>query len=94
MKGLDEDLAEAVDKAFYENYKTWKNDHPNASTGQQVNLHIRKSFIPNQIRQWVGSWKAHLGDRATPQVLVDVITRKGLSPATELKDQIQREFQL
>ena len=46
MKGLDEDLAEAVDKAFYENYKTWKNDHPNASTGQQVNLHIRTIFYP------------------------------------------------
>ena len=36
ISGLDENLAEAVDTAFYESYKTWKNDHPIASTRQQV----------------------------------------------------------
>ena len=40
-KGLDEELAEAVDKDFYENYKMWKTDHPNATTRQQVNLLLR-----------------------------------------------------
>ena len=47
IKGLDEDLADSVDKAFYESYKTWKNDHPNASTRQQVDLPIRIIFDPN-----------------------------------------------
>ena len=47
-----------------------------------------------QIRQWVKSWNAHLGVRATPKTLVDAITRKGLAEATALKDQIKREFQL
>ena len=37
-KGLDEELAAAVDKDFYENYKRWKMDHCNARTRQQVNL--------------------------------------------------------
>ena len=41
-KGLDEELAEAVDKYFYESYKRWKLDHPNASTRQQVNLPCRR----------------------------------------------------
>ena len=36
FKGLDEELAQAVNEAFYESYKTWKMDHPNASTGLQV----------------------------------------------------------
>ena len=40
-KGLDEDLAEAVDKKFYEDYKTWKKDNPTANTNQQVNFPIR-----------------------------------------------------
>ena len=43
-KGLDEELAEAVDKDFYENYKTWKTDHPNASTRQQVICNLPESF--------------------------------------------------
>ena len=34
--GLDEELAEAVDGAFYESYRTWKHDNPTASTRQQV----------------------------------------------------------
>ena len=47
-----------------------------------------------QIRQWVKSWNAHLGDIATPKTLVDAITRKGVTEATALKHQIVREFQL
>ena len=91
---MDENLAEAVDKAFYESYKTWKNDHPTASTRQQVNYPPEQILTKNQIRQWVSCWKAHLGDRATPQVLVDIITRKRLTEATHLKDQIKKEFEL
>ena len=41
-KGLDEELAEAVDKDFYENYKMWKTDHPNATTRQQVKFPDQK----------------------------------------------------
>ena len=40
-KGLDEELADAVDEAFYESYKRWKMNHPNANTWQQVIEHIR-----------------------------------------------------
>ena len=36
ISGLDEELANAIDKAFYDRYKTWKLDNPNASTRQQV----------------------------------------------------------
>ena len=36
FSGLDEELANAIDKAFYDRYKTWKLDNPNASTRQQV----------------------------------------------------------
>ena len=42
IKGLDETIAEAVAVAFYESYTTWKMDHPNASTRQQVNLPTKK----------------------------------------------------
>ena len=96
IEGLDEDLAYAVDKSFYENYKRWKNDHPFASTGQQVNFPIETNvcLTQNQIRQWVGCWNAHLGDRATPQALVDLITKKGVTQATQLKDELKREFHL
>ena len=91
---MDEDLADAVDNAFYEHYRTWKLDHPDASTNKQVNCPNEANFMtPNQIRQWVDSWYAHFGDRATPKALVGVITRKKLTQATELKDKIER-FQL
>ena len=92
FKGLDIELADAVSQDFCENYETWKKDNPSTSTRQQVNS--EQILIPNQIRQWVRSWSSHLGDRATPKDLVDVITRKGLSEATKLKDQIKSEFQL
>merc|ERR1711971_108810 len=64
--GLDEELAEAIKKDFYESYNRWKTDHPNASTRKQI-------------RQWVESWNAHLGDRATPIALVDAVNRKRLT---------------
>ena len=54
IKGLDEDLADSVDKAFYESYKTWKNDHSNASTRQQVDLPIRIIFWPQS--RFVSGW--------------------------------------
>jgi len=79
--GLDEELAEAVDPEFYRNYKNWKQDNPTASTRQQV-------------RHWVASWHAHLRDRATPGHLVNAITKKGLAEATQLRDQVIREFHL
>ena len=34
--GLEEDLAEAIDKDFYESYKTWTLDNQNASSSQKV----------------------------------------------------------
>ena len=39
-------------------------------------------------------WRAHLGDRATPQALVDVITRKRVEAAYNLKRLIEKEFGL
>ena len=44
IQGLDEELAEAVDRDFYEHYDTWKMDHPSASTKQQVNFPIKTSL--------------------------------------------------
>ena len=40
------------------------------------------------------SWKAHLGDKATPKALVDIITKKELTQANNLRDQIKKEFKL
>ena len=42
------------------------------------------------------SWQSHLGDRATPKDLVDVIVKKKeeLPNATELKDQIKKVFNI
>ena len=37
--GLEEDLAEAIDKNFYEFYKRWTLDNPNASSSQKVNIY-------------------------------------------------------
>ena len=37
IKGLDEDLAEAVSDKFFEYYKTWKIDHPDCGKKEQVN---------------------------------------------------------
>ena len=34
--GLEEELAEAIDKDFYDSYKTWTLDNQNASSSQKV----------------------------------------------------------
>ena len=35
-RGLEEELAEAIDKAFYNSYKTWTLYNQNASSSQKV----------------------------------------------------------
>ena len=53
LKGLDEELADAVGEAFCEFYKTWKMDHPNANTWQQVIYPITASrFSPSWTLQY------------------------------------------
>ena len=44
---MDEELARAVKKTFYESYKTWKIDHPNDGKKKQVNLLIRMNINSN-----------------------------------------------
>ena len=53
-------------------------------------------YVHVQIRQWVRSWLSHLGDRATPEALVDVINRnkKKVNAAILLRDEVKREFNL
>ena len=94
FEGLDIELADAIHKDFCENYETWRKDNPNTSTRQQVISFAKFSLTPDQIRQWVRSWHAHLGERATPSAIVDAIIKKRLAAATQLKDQIKREFEL
>jgi len=67
--------------------------------GNRIGTELRKQDNPRasnrqQVRQWVASWHAHLGDRATPGHLVNAITKKGLAEATQLRDQVIREFHL
>ena len=52
ISGLDEELASAV--ASYGDYKTWKSDHPNSSTKQQVMMEPSK-HIQSLIRSGNGS---------------------------------------
>ena len=42
------------------------------------------------------SWVSHLGDRATPEALVDVINKnkKKVNAAILLRDEVKREFNL
>ena len=47
-----------------------------------------------QIRQWVRSWRAHLGEGATPEAIVEVINKKKLKSATLLRDEVMKEFNL
>ena len=54
--------------------------------------HIMLSSI--KVRQWVRSWKAHLGKEATPKALVDAIVKKKVGEANNLKDKIKTEFNL
>ena len=49
--------------------------------------------VTEQVRQWVNMWHSHLGVKATPKNLVEVITKK-VGGATMLKDKIKKEFQL
>ena len=42
--GLEEDLAEAIDKDFYESYKTWVSDNPTATTSKKVILKENRQF--------------------------------------------------
>ena len=50
--GLEEELAEAIDKDFYDSYKTWTLDNQNASSaqkvcvlGQEQNLQLSFRFV-------------------------------------------------
>ena len=47
-----------------------------------------------KVRQWVQSWKAHVGKDATPKALVDAIVKKKVEKANDLKDKIKTEFKL
>ena len=40
------------------------------------------------------SWTAYVGDRATPEALIEVINRKKLKAATKLRDEVMKEFDL
>ena len=92
---LEEDLAEAINEDFYDSYKTWTLDNPNAKTSQKVCFKYRTKFKPYfQSRQWVRSWRSHLGKRATPEAIVDVINKKKLTQATLLGDKVREEFNL
>ena len=44
IKGLDEELAGAIDERFCESYKRWKIDHPDARTKKQVSLATRINY--------------------------------------------------
>ena len=97
IQGLDEDLAEAIDGRFFNSYVTWTNDNCNKSTTQKVSFLMYCNYVLSQIqvRQWVSYWHSHLGDRATPKALVDVIkTSKTLGRANKLKDDIVTQFNL
>ena len=44
--GLEEELADAIDKDFYDSYKTWTLDNQNASSSQKVCvLEQEKTFL-------------------------------------------------
>ena len=49
-------------------------------------------FNPNQARQWFALWRSCLGDKATPRNIVGSL--EGVIEATNLKDQIKKEFGL
>ena len=97
-KGLDEGLAEATNEDFYETYMTWVMD-TSPTMAQKVVLRYFDMCNLNLIqgRYWVRSWQAHLGNRATPRTLVDVIIQENMKlkgRANNLKDQIQKKFNL
>ena len=51
-------------------------------------------FREIQVRNFARSLENHLGVRATPRTIVDVIKEKRLSQANYLKDKIKEEFDL
>ena len=91
-------MAEAISKDFYNAYVTWTQDNHNAGTSKKVFLTSRQNILlcycALQVRQWVNMWHSHLGMKATPKALVEVITKKKVRGATKLKDHINKEFQL
>ena len=91
-------LAEAISDAFYESYVTWIRDNHPSTTQKVGRLDVTKCTLNLiQVRQWVKSWQSHLGKRATPKDLVDVIIKKNKmlkEKANNLKDEIQEKFNL
>ena len=42
--GLEENLAIAIDKDFYESYRTWVADNPTATTSKKVILKEKRQY--------------------------------------------------
>ena len=42
--GLEEDLAEAIDKDFYDSYKNWTLNNRHAETSQKVNIQNQSNY--------------------------------------------------
>ena len=55
---------------------------------------IKPDLSLMKVRQWVESWKSHLGKKATPKALVDAIVNKKVGEANNLKDKVETEFNL
>ena len=92
---MDEKLAEAINKSFYEDYENWKHDQGNPSTDAKVIDFISNLIIGcAQLRHWVSSLRSHLGDDFTPQAIVSAIDKASIGEATLLKDRITKEFRL
>ena len=60
LSGLEEDLAEAIDKNFYEFYKRWTLDNPTASSSQKVNIlrrrekHLKSQYSDSAVGEELG----------------------------------------
>ena len=93
---LDEILAEAISKDFYESFVNWKRDtYPPPSATQKVPFQRWNPFcysIMSKGRHWVEMWQSHLGNEATPKALVEKINKKNVVEAKNLKDIIKEEF--
>ena len=98
IKGLDKDLAKAIDKGFSEFYIKWTRvNGSRASPKEKVIFFVFKGnqvLAQIQADQWVSGWRQHLGDRATPKDLVDAIVGniETLGKAKKLKEEIIKEF--
>ena len=51
---MEEELAEAIDKDFYESYKTWTLDNQNASSSQKVWVQDKDSSVGKELES--SSW--------------------------------------